>query len=274
MNVAVIPSSGARVSRIGIGTWKGFDAGNDEPRRRQLSQTLDAFFAAGGNLIDTSPMYGSAERVLGDVLATSKSHAKAWIATKVWTSGADAGVRQMNESMRLIRVDSVDLMQVHNLVDWKAHLKTLRRWKDEGRVRHIGITHYEAGSHEDVRRVYKSERVDTVQLNLSLDEPEAAAIAAECGDKGVAFIANRPFGGGASLRRVLTRPLPAWCAERGIHAWAHFMLKWVLSHPGVTVAIPGTTKPDHIADNIAATEGWLPDATARQRMSADWRAFS
>jgi diketogulonate reductase-like aldo/keto reductase len=272
MEMAAIPSTGARVSRIGIGTWAGFDAGDDKARRAAIAETLAKFFTAGGNLLDTSPMYGSSERVAGDLLAASNSHPRAWIATKVWTTGRDAGIRQMTESMRLLRVDSVDLMQVHNLVDWRVHLKTMRAWKDEGRVRHIGITHYEAAAHDDVRRVYLAEKLDTVQLNFSLDEPEAAPIAAECAERGIAFIANRPFGGGKSLRRVLGRPLPAWCAERGIRTWAQFMLKWVLSHPGVTVAIPGTSKPDHIVDNIAAADGWLPDARARTAMASDWKA--
>jgi diketogulonate reductase-like aldo/keto reductase len=272
MEYAAIPSTGARVSRIGIGTWNGFDAGNDAARRAELSATLGAFFANGGNLIDTSPMYGSAERVMGDLLAKIQTPAHPWIATKVWITGSDAGIQQMNESHRLLRAEQIDLMQVHNLLDWRTHMKTLRVLKSAGSVKHIGLTHYEASAHEDVRRVYLKEKVDAVQLNLSLREPEAAPIAAECEQRGIAFIANRPFGGGGALRHVLGKPLPGWCAEREIHSWAQFMLKWVLAHPGVTTAIPGTSKSEHIVNNMVAADGWMPDAADRTRMASDWKS--
>ena len=268
------PSLASRITRVGLGTWDRFDAGDDVARRDRLADAVKAFFAGGGNLIDSSPMYGSAERVVGDLLAASGTRDRAFLATKVWTSGKDEGIRQMNESMRFFRTDRIELMQIHNLVDWKTHLPTLRRWRDEGRIDYIGITHYEAGSHDAVLRVLKSEPVDAVQLNLSLDEPEAAPrVVAECAERGIAFIANRPFGGGRSIRRVLDKPIPAWCHEHHIYEWGQFMLAWVLSYPGVTAAIPGSGDAEHEAKNTALANAPRVDERTRAKMSALWSSL-
>ena len=269
---ATIPSTGEAIARIGLGTWQTFDVGENAARRAQLAQVLREFAAAGARMVDTSPMYGSAEGVLGDLMAESGLREKLFVATKVWTTGRAAGIAQMEESLRLLRTDRVELMQVHNLVDWRTHLPTLREWKDRGRTRLIGLTHYSAGALDDLARVVRSERVDFVQYALSLDEPEAAGdFLRLCADRGVAFIANRPFGGGGSLSRVRGKPLPPWAAELGIASWAQFLLKWVLSHPEVTCAIPGTSRPEHLRDNLAAARGALPDDAARTRLASAWR---
>lgn len=236
---ATIPSTGAKLPRIGLGTWQTFDVGDDAAARTQLAAVLREFAAAGAQLVDSSPMYGTAERVLGDLMAETGTREKLFVATKVWTTGRAAGVAQMEQSLRLLRTDHVELMQIHNLVDWRTQLATLREWKEAGRTRLIGVTHYSAGALDELARVVRTERLDFVQYALSLDEPEAAQdFLALCADRGVAFIANRPFGGGGALGRVRGKPLPPWAAELGIATWAQFLLKWVLAHPEVTCAIP------------------------------------
>lgn len=270
---AVIPSTGQVMPRLGLGTWQTFDVGDDAARRAQQAQVLREFAAAGARLVDTSPMYGSAERVLGDLMAETGVREKLFVATKVWTTGRAAGVAQMEESLRLLRTERVELMQIHNLVDWRTHLATLRDWKTEGRTRLIGLTHYSAGALDELARVVRSERIDFVQYALSLDEPEAAGdFLRLCADRGVAFIANRPFGGGGALARVRGKALPPSLAEHGIGSWAQLLLKWVLSHPEVTCAIPGTSRPEHLRDNLAAARGPVLDARARAQLAAAWRA--
>lgn len=273
LHTSVIPVSGERVPRVGLGTWQGFDAGTNASRRAELQECLRTFLAGGGTVIDTSPMYGSSERVLGDLLAAEPLRDRAWLATKVWTTGAKAGVDQMEESLRLLRRERIPLMQIHNLVDWRTQWRTLRTWKDDGRIRYAGITHYQNTSIADVEQVLRAERVDTVQLNLSLDEPDAVRLLPLCQERGVAFIANRPFGGGGALGRVRGQPLPPWCAELGITSWAQYMLKWILSYEAVTVAIPGTGNARHVADNLAAARGPIPDAAMRTRMMTHWRSL-
>lgn len=268
---ATIPSTGERIPRLGLGTWQTFDIGDDPAARAQLAAVLREFAAAGARLVDTSPMYGRSERVLGELVTQEGLRERLFIATKVWTTGRAAGVAQMEESLRLLRTDRVELMQIHNLVDWRTHLATLREWKERGRARLIGVTHYSAGALDDLARVVQSEPLDFVQYALSLDEPEAAAdFLKRCADRGVAFIANRPFGGGA-LARVRGKPLPPWCAELGIGSWAQFLLRWVLSHPEVTCAIPGTSRPQHLRDNLSAARGPMPDAATRAKLAAAWR---
>ena len=270
----VIPSSGERIPRLGLGTWQVFDVGGDAARRQELAQALRAFAAAGGRMVDTSPMYGTSEAVLGDLAAQESLRDKLWLATKVWTGGQEAGVRQMETSLARLRTSRVELMQVHNLVDWRVHLRTLRNWKDQGRVKYIGVTHYQAGAFDDVARVLRSERLDFVQLNLSLDEPQAAErMLALCADQQVAFIANRPFGGGGAFARTRGKALPAWAVEHDIASWAQFLLKWVLSHNEVTCAIPGTSRVQHMLDNLNGARGPLPQAADRARMAAHWRSL-
>lgn len=271
---ARIPSSGVEITRIGLGTWQTFDVGGDAARRTQLAEVLRVFTAGGGDVVDTSPMYGSAEAVLGDLAAETGLRERLFLATKVWTTGEAAGVRQMEDSLRKLRTGRVELMQIHNLTDWRTHLKTLRAWKEQGRFRHIGITHYVASAYPEVARILRNEPLDFLQLNLSLDEPEAAeTLLALSADRGVAFIANRPFGGGGAFARTRDRPLPEWAREAGIGSWAQFLLKWVLSHPEVTCAIPGTSRPQHMRDNLAAAAGPPPDAALRRRMAEHWRTL-
>lgn len=271
---AQIPSTGAALPRIGLGTWQTFDVGADATARVQLTEVLREFCRAGAQMIDTSPMYGSSERVLGDLLQAAGLREQVFLATKVWTTGREAGERQMENSLGLLRTDRVELMQIHNLVDWRTHLTTLRRWQEQGRTRLIGVTHYSAGALDDLARVVRSEKVDFVQYALSLEETEAAGdFLRLCADRGVAFIANRPFGGGGAFGRTRGKPLPAFAADWDIHSWAQFLLKWVLSHPEVTCAIPGTSRPQHLRDNLGAARGRMPDAATRARMSAAWRAL-
>jgi diketogulonate reductase-like aldo/keto reductase len=261
MNTRPIPSTHEALPVVGCGTWIGFDVAAGSAEYQRLPGVLDALFAAGGKVIDSSPMYGRAETVTGDLLAASNQRAKAFLATKVWTSGRDAGIAQMEQSFARLRTDRIDLMQVHNLVDWRTHLKTLRGWKDKGRVRYIGITHYTASAYAEVEAVLGAEKLDFLQINYSFDAHEAAQrllpLAAE---RGVAVIVNMPFGGGGLLRRLRDKPLPAWAAEIGCTSWAQVLIKFVLSHPAVTCTIPGTSRPEHMADNAAAGAGALPDA--------------
>jgi diketogulonate reductase-like aldo/keto reductase len=275
---APIPSTGERIPRIGLGTWQTFDvapgAANADARRRDLAETLRVFVESGATVIDSSPMYGASEQVVGDLLAAANARGRCFLATKVWTSGERRGVEQMEASIGKLRSGRLDLMQIHNLVDWRTHLETLRAWKDAGRIRYLGITHYQASAISDVAAILRAERLDFVQLNLSLEEPQAATDFLQlCADRGVAFIANRPFGGGGAFGRARGKPLPPWAGEYGVESWAQFFLKWVLSHPQVTCAIPGTGNPRHLIDNLGAARGRQLDADGRARAQRAWQAL-
>ena len=265
-----IPASGELLPVVGCGTWRTFDVGAAPAERAPLSEVLGVLFDAGGSVVDSSPMYGEAEGVVGDLLAAAGTRDKAFIATKVWTSGRDKGIEQMRRSMRLLRTDRLDLMQIHNLVDWRAHLATLKAWKGEGRLRYIGITHYTESAHGELEAVLRAERWDFVQLNYALDdravEQRLLPLAAE---RGVAVIVNQPFGGGGLLRRLLGRKLPDWAGEIGCTSWAQILLKFVLAQPAVTCVIPGTGKPEHMKDNVQAGFGVYPDAAMIKRMVAE-----
>ena len=262
-----IPSTGIEIPVIGLGTWRGFDAGPDPGRRARLSGVLRALFEAGGRVIDSSPMYGSSEEVAGDLLAAGGYHERAFVATKVWTEGRAEGIAQMDASMRKLRDARIELMQVHNLVDWRTHLDTLRGWKREGRIQHLGITHYRDDAHDELEAVLRSERVDSVQLNYAVDNRAAEQrLLPLAADRGVAVLVNLPFGGGGLLTRVASRPLPAWAGEIGCRTWAQVLLKFVVAHPAVTCAIPGTSRDEHMRDNAAAGTGVLPDAAMRRRI--------
>ena len=259
-----IPSSGETLPVIGLGTWQTFDVGTEQADRAPLAEVLSAFAALGGRLIDSSPMYGRSEEVAGDLAASLGLRDKLFVATKVWTQGKSAGIRQMEESMRKLRAKPIDLMQVHNLVDVETHLATLREWKRQGRVRYIGVTHYTAGSHDDVARIIRAEAVDFVQINYSAAEREAEQrLLPLAQERGVAVIVNRPFAGGEVIRRLRDRPLPSWAAEFDCSSWAQLLLKYVVSHPAVTCAIPATSKLAHLRDNMQAGTGRLPDAKMR-----------
>lgn len=260
MHTRPIPATGEALPVIGCGTWRTFDVGASPAQRAPLTEVLRVLFEAGGSVIDSSPMYGASERVAGDVLAGLQAQDRAFVATKVWTSGREAGIRQMRESVGLLRKPRLDLMQVHNLVDWKTHLAILRAWKAEGRIRYLGITHYTASAHDQLEAVMRAERPDFVQLNYALDDRAAERrLLPLAADLGIAVIVNQPFGGGGLLRRLLDRPLPGWAAEIGAASWAQLLLKFTLGHPAVTCAIPGTGKPEHMRDNARAGFGALPD---------------
>lgn len=263
-----IPSSGEALPVVGVGTWQTFDVGTSPEDRLPLEQVLSRFVELGGRVVDSSPMYGRSEAVVGEISAGLRLHRSLFLATKVWTRGRQAGIEQMERSRKLLRAERIDLMQVHNLLDAGTHLPTLRDWKAEGKIRYLGITHYTPGAYGEVARLLKAEKLDFVQINYSLLEREAEEqILPLAADRGVAVIANRPFGGGEAFRRARGKPLPAWAAEFDCRSWAQFFLKWILAHPAVTCAIPGTGKVAHLEDNFQAGTGRLPDAGQRRRMA-------
>jgi diketogulonate reductase-like aldo/keto reductase len=268
MHKRPIPSTGEPLPIVGCGTWRTFDVGDDAARRRELAEVLRVLFAAGGSVIDSSPMYGSSEAVAGALLAQSHTRDKAFIATKVWTDGREAGIAQMEQSMRLWQTDRIDLMQIHNLLDWRTHLATLRDWKAAGKIRYIGVTHYTSGAFPQVEAVLRSERIDFVQINYAANDRDAEArllpLAAE---RGVAVIVNQPFGGGSLLASLRNRPLPAFAQELGCASWAQLLLKFVLGNAAVTCVIPGTGRPEYMIDNARAGIGIYPDAAMRQRIA-------
>ena len=259
MHTRAIPSSGQALPVIGCGTWIGFDVGARAAELPQRAAVLQALFSGGGSVIDSSPMYGSAEQVVGRLLEDSGSRDRAFLATKVWTTGRRAGIESMERSMKLLRTGRIDLLQVHNLVDWKTHLATLRECKDKGRVSYIGITHYTESAHADLERVLQAAPWDFVQVDYSVASRNAARrllpLAAE---RGVAVLVNLPFGGGSELRALRASALPAWASEIGCTSWNQLLLKFVLSQPAVTCVIPGTSNPQHMQDNAAAGSGVIP----------------
>ena len=260
MNTRPIPSTGEALPVVGCGTYVGFDQAPGTPGYALLPGVVEALLDAGGSVFDSSPMYGRAEATTGELLAAIGRRGEAFLATKVWTSGRAEGLRQMEASMRLLRADRIDLMQIHNLVDWRTQLATLRRWKDERRIRYLGITHYTASAYAEVEAVLRSEKLDFLQINYALDDRTAEErllpLAAE---RGVAVIVNMPFGGGGLLRRVLAKPLPAWAFDIGCTSWPQVLLKFVLSHPAVTCVIPGTQRREHMLDNVGAGFGSVPE---------------
>ena len=262
-----IPSSGEKLPVIGLGTWQAFDVDLTSDNRRQLGDVLSLFVKLGGRVIDTSPMYGRAEDVIGELTAALGIRDKIFLATKVWTRGKENGIKSMERSMALLRAKRIDLMQVHNLVDVQTQLATLREWKAKGQIRYFGITHYESGAFADVEKIMRSEKLDFVQINYSLMEREAEGrILPLAQERGIAIIVNRPFGGGDLFGQTRSRPLPDWAADFDCHSWAQFFLKWIVANSAVTCAIPATDKPRHLEDNMRAGMGRLPDAKMRQRM--------
>jgi diketogulonate reductase-like aldo/keto reductase len=271
MHTRPIPSSGEALGVIGVGTWQTFDAGPGEAERAPLREVLQVLFAAGGSVIDSSPMYGRSEEVAGDLLAGLKAHDRAFVATKVWTRGRDEGIAQMRRSMQLLRDERIELMQVHNLVDWRTHLRTLRAWKAEGRIRYLGITHYTSSAYDELESVMRSEKPDFVQLNYSLaDRAAERRLLPLAAERGIAVLVNQPFGGGGLLRELAGTPLPGWAGDIGCTSWAQVLLKYALGHPAVTCVIPGTSRPRHMADNCRAGTGVIPDEDMRKQMTAWW----
>ena len=263
-----IPKTAESLPVIGLGTWQTFDVGAAPSARAPLREVLRGFVQAGGSVIDSSPMYGRSEGVVGDLAAELSVENRLFLATKVWTSGREAGVRQMEESLKRLRAGKIDLMQVHNLVDYRTQLATLRRWKEQGRVRYIGVTHYTASAYGELARVLASEELDFVQINYSLGERDAEQrILPLAAEKRLAVLINRPFAAGQLFRRARSAPLPPWSKEIGCASWAQFFLKFVIAHPAVTCALPATSKLDHLIDNMKAGSGAMPNAQARERMA-------
>jgi len=267
MLTRAIPSSGEKLPVIGLGTWQAFDVDLTADNGRQLGEVLSLFVKLGGRVIDSSPMYGRAEEVIGELTAGLGIRDNVFLATKVWTRGKENGIKSMERSMSLLRAKRIDLMQVHNLVDVETQLATLREWKAQGRIRYLGTTHYEAGAFTDVEKIMRGEKLDFVQINYSLMEREAEErVLRLAQERGVAVIVNRPFGGGDLFSRTRSKPLPDWAAEFGCHSWAQFFLKWIVANSAVTCAIPATNKPSHLEDNMGGGIGPLPDAKMRRRM--------
>jgi diketogulonate reductase-like aldo/keto reductase len=271
MLTRTIPATKEPMPVIGLGTWQSFDIGTNPAARAERAEVLRVLFEGGGRVIDTSPMYGRAEEVTGDLLAQRGARQKAFLATKVWTRGREEGIAQMRHSARLLRTEVIDLMQIHNLVDWEMHLRILRGMKSEGSIRYLGITHYTTGALPDLVRILEREPVDFVQCGYSI-----AARAAEqrllplAAERGVAVIVNQPLGQGSLLRKLRGHPLPDWAREIDVTSWAQFLLKFIIAHPAVTCVIPATANPAHMEDNIAAGRGRMPDAKQRTAMAAVW----
>ena len=267
MLARAIPSSGEKLPVIGLGTWQTFDVGSSTAERAPLSQVLSLLVKSGGRVVDSSPMYGRSEEVIGDLAKASQLESKLFLATKVWTHGREAGIESMERSFARFKTGRIDLMQVHNLVDVGTHLQTMRDLWSQGRFRYIGVTHYNESAYPELEKVLRSEKLDFVQINYSIDEREAdQTILPLAQDKGIAVMINRPFGGGDLFSRVRSKPLPEWATEFDCHSWAQFLLKWIIAHPAVTCAIPATNNPEHMQDNLAAGVGRLPDQKTRKRM--------
>lgn len=267
-----IPSTGEMMPVVGLGTWPVFDVGTGEGARRPLREVVRLLLDAGGRIIDCSPMYGRAEAATGDLLTDLQARPRAFLATKVWTTGRDNGIAQMKRSATLLRAEIIDLMQIHNLVDWRTHLATLRRMKEQGSIRYLGITHYTDRALGDLAHILDSEPgIDFVQCGYSLAaaaaERELLPVAAA---RGVAVIVNQPLGQGRLLRRVRGHGLPDWAQEFDCASWTQLLLKYILAEPAVTCVIPATRNPEHMQDNLAAGLGRLPDREHRRRIRALW----
>ena len=262
-----IPRSGEQLPAVGLGTYQTFDVGPGASARADAKEVLRRFVELGGRVVDSSPMYGNAETVVGDLAAELGVQKSLFLATKVWIEGRDAGIRQMQTSFQRLRTDRIDLMQVHNLEDLQTHMATLREWKKAGKIRYLGITHYHAGAYDELERLVKTKEFDFVQFNYSIGEREAEQrLLQVSADSGTAVLVNRPFAQAGLFTKVRKKPLPAWAAEFDCESWAQFFLKYILAHPAVTCVIPATRNPSHLLDNMRAGTGRLPNAAMRQRM--------
>jgi diketogulonate reductase-like aldo/keto reductase len=267
MHTRPIPRTKEAIPVIGLGTWQAFDV--DAAGRAPLVEVVKQFFAAGGRVIDSSPMYGRSESVVGDVLADLGALGTPFRATKVWTRGKREGIAQMEQSRRRMRGQRIDLMQIHNLLDWQTHLPTLREMKQAGTIRYIGVTHYSHGEFSQIERIMRSESLDFIQIPYNVaDRAVEARILPAAADTGTAVLVMRPFEEGALFRRVKGKPLPGWAADIDCASWAQIFLMFIIGHPAVTCPIPATSDPKHLADNIKAGYGRLPDAAQRRAMIA------
>jgi len=271
MHTRPIPSSGQALPVVGCGTYLGFDAGGSKADRAPLGGVLENLFAHGGSVIDSSPMYGRAEGVVGDLLTAGNWHDRAFVATKVWTQGREAGIDQMRRSMELLQRKRIDLMQIHNLVDWRTHLATLRAWKSEGLITYVGVTHYTSSAYPELESVLRAEKLDFVQLNYSLDDRKAEErLLPLAADRGIAVLVNRPLGVGKLVHSLQRKPMPAWAPAMGCTGWAQILLKFVLAHPAVTCVIPGTGQPEHMKEDCLAGTGPFLDQKLCNQLRAFW----
>ena len=269
MLTRIIPSSREDLPVIGLGTWQAFDVNLTADIRKQLEGVLSLFVKLGGRVIDSSPMYGRAEDVVGALVEEEGLRSTLFLATKVWTSGRESGIAQMEASFRKLRTERLDLMQVHNLVDVHTHLATMREWQRAGRIRYIGVTHYTRSAYSAVEEVLNREPVEFLQINYSVHERDAEKrLLPMAHEKGIAVLVNRPFAEGALMRRLSARPLPDFAAEIDCTSWAQLLLKFVISHPAITWAIPATSNASHVRDNLAAANGRMPDAALRERIAS------
>jgi diketogulonate reductase-like aldo/keto reductase len=262
-----IPVSGEKLPVVGLGSWQQFDVGGTSTERTPLKEVLIKMENAGGKVIDASPMYGRAEEVIGDLTKEIELNDKFFFATKVWTTGKQEGINQMNDSFKKMGRSKMDLMQVHNLQDWQTHLKTLKDWKEQGKVRYIGITHYTDSAHSRLEQIVKSKAIDFVQFNYSIRSRNAEkSLLQTAKDNGIAVIINEPFEQGALFRAVKGKQLPAWAGDYDIKTWAQFFLKYIIGNEAVTCVIPGTSDVKHLLDNIGAGLGRIPDEQGRKKM--------
>ncbi|MET0068046.1 MAG: aldo/keto reductase [Candidatus Thiodiazotropha sp.] len=263
-----IPATGETIPLLGMGTWLTFDVADYPAQVQRRTKVLQTFLEGGGGLVDSSPMYGSSEQTVGLALRQLKGHASLFTATKVWTPTRWLGIQQMQNSMALWGVDRFDLMQVHNLLDWETHLETLKAWKDEGRIRYIGVTTSHGRRHEELERVMRREPLDFVQFTYNLlDREVESRLLPLASDQGIAVIINRPFRRAALLDTLANKPLPPWAGDLACTSWAQYCLKFILSHPHVCCAIPATTRVDHMQENLQAAAGTMPDQATRTRMA-------
>ena len=262
-----IPSSGERLSVIGLGTSRTFDVDPGQAAQTPLRDVMRSFFDLGGQLIDSSPMYGNAEAVTGALLGAVDNKQGLFTATKVWTNGKSSGIRQMQDSMRHFGVERIDLMQIHNLRDWRTHIETLQEWKAEGRIRYIGITTSHGRYHGEIEELLRELPLDFVQFSYNIaDRGAEQRLLPLAAERGIATLINRPYQRGSLFRAVSGKALPAWAADIDCESWGQFFLKFVAAHPAVTCIIPATSKPKHMIDNMGAGFGRLPDAAMRRRM--------
>jgi diketogulonate reductase-like aldo/keto reductase len=262
-----VPRSGEQLPVIGLGTYNVFDVESTPEEIAARKDIVDKLVEAGGSLLDTSPMYKRSEQVIGDVIRAGVDRKNLFLATKVWIDGQDAGIEQMQRSAELMNTESIDLMQVHNLRDTALHMATIREWQQDGRIRYSGLTHYTAGAHDALAGEMKTFRPDFIQINYSLGEREAEdRVLPLAQDLGIAVLINRPYQAGRLFRAVSGRELPGFAKEYA-SSWGQFFLKFIISHPAVTCAIPATSKPHHMIDNLGAGFGHLPDASMRKRMA-------
>lgn len=268
-----IPASGETLPVIGLGTYNVFDVDSTADNIANSKSIVELLTNKGGSLIDTSPMYRRSEKVIGDVIAAGSDRGKLFLATKVWTDGEAAGIAQMQRSADLMQTDVIDLMQVHNLRDTDVHMKTIRDWQDEVRIRYNGLTHYTASAQSELETEMLRHKADFIQINYSLGERDAdKRLLPAAADNGVAVIINRPYQAGALFRAVSGKSLPDWAGEFA-DSWGQFFLKYIISHPAVTCVIPATSKPHHMKDNLGAGYGELPDAAMRERMQRYFAAL-